>query len=110
LTVLDFVLELGVAHWLMAVWSPWALLMQFTRSLPPLPKNSEQVGAGAQHASDPVERVTGSASVSAGGLLEALTAAVQGVAGQRDDVEGVHHRDRVRQLFGGGGLEAGEED
>jgi len=23
----------------MAVWSPWALLMQFTRSLPPLPKN-----------------------------------------------------------------------
>src|SRR5690606_27008353 len=33
---------------------------------------------------------------------------VQRVAGQADDVEGVHHRDRVRQLFGGGGLEAGE--
>ena len=28
-----------VLHWLMAVWSPWALLMQFTRLLPPLPKN-----------------------------------------------------------------------
>ena len=34
--------------------------------------------------------------------------AVLRVAGELHDVEGVHHRDRVRQLLRGGGLEAGE--
>ena len=41
-------------------------------------------------------------------LLDPAAAPVQGVAGQADDVEGVHHRDRVGQLLGGGGLEPGE--
>ena len=41
-------------------------------------------------------------------LLDPAAAPVQRVAGQADDVEGVHHRDRVGQLLGGGGLEAGE--
>ena len=68
----------------------------------------EQVGAGAQHAADAVERVTGAAAVPAGLLLDALPAAVQRVAGQRGDVERVHDRDRVGDCLGGGGLEAGE--
>ena len=55
----------------------------------------EQVGAGAQHAADAVERVTDAAAVSAGVLLNALAAAVYRVAGQRDDVEGVHDSYRV---------------
>ncbi len=42
------------------------------------------------------------------GLLDPASAPVERVAGQTDDVEGVHHRDRVGQLFGGGGLEPGE--
>jgi hypothetical protein len=41
-------------------------------------------------------------------LLDAAAALVAGVAGEADDVEGIHHRDRIRQFFGGGGLEAGE--
>ena len=41
-------------------------------------------------------------------LLDPAAAPVEGVAGQADDVEGIHHRDRVGELLGGGGLEAGE--
>ena len=41
-------------------------------------------------------------------LLHPLPAPLEGVTGKGDDVEGVHHRDRVRQRLGGGGLEAGE--
>jgi hypothetical protein len=33
---------------------------------------------------------------------------VERVAGQPDDMGGIHHRDRVWKLFGGGGLEPGE--
>ena len=55
-----------------------------------------------------VERVAGAAAVAAGVLLDPASAVVQGVAGQADYVEGVHHRDRVGQLLGGGGLEPGE--
>lgn len=40
--------------------------------------------------------------------LDATAADVQGVTGQPDHVEGVHHRGGPRQFFGGGGLEAGE--
>jgi len=49
----------------------------------------EQLGAGAQDPPDPVERVPGAAAVPTGLLLQALAAAVQGVAGEGDDVEGV---------------------
>ena len=42
------------------------------------------------------------------GLLNALPAPIQPVAGEADDVERIHHGDRVGQLFGGGGLEAAE--
>jgi len=42
------------------------------------------------------------------GLLHAGSAAVQGVAGEPDDVERVHDRDRVREFLDGGSLEAGE--
>ena len=55
-----------------------------------------------------VERVAGAAAVAVEILLDAAPAAVEGVAGQADDVEGVHHRDRVGQFLGGGGLEPGE--
>jgi hypothetical protein len=40
-------------------------------------------------------------------LLDALPAAIQHVASELDDVERVHHLDRVRERFGGG-LEPGE--
>ena len=57
--------------------------------------------AGAQGAPDPVERVPGAAAVPEGVLLDALATQVELGPGQRDDVERVHHGDRVRD--GGGG-------
>ncbi len=56
----------------------------------------------------PVERVILAAAVAMKGLLDPAPAPVEGVAGQPDDVEGVHHRHGVGELFGRGGLEAGE--
>jgi len=42
-------------------------------------------------------------------LLDAASAGIERVAGEADDVEEVHHRDRVGQLLsGGGGIEHGE--
>ena len=41
-------------------------------------------------------------------LLDAASAAVQSIAGESDDVEWVHHRDRVRQFLDGGVLEFSE--
>ena len=46
--------------------------------------------------------------MSAGLLLDAPSALVQGVAGQAHDLEGVHDGDGVGELLVGGGLEAGE--
>ena len=43
-----------------------------------------------------------------GFVLDALPAAVQGVPGELNDVEGVHHLHRVRQLLRGSCLEPGE--
>jgi hypothetical protein len=68
----------------------------------------EEVGAGVQHPAGGIQRITGAAAVAVQVLLDPAAAAVQGVTGQADHVEGVHDRRRVRQLFGGGGLEAGE--
>ena len=64
--------------------------------------------AGVQGPPGPVQRVAGAAAVAVQVLLDPAPAAVQRVAGQAHDVEGIHHRDRVGQLFGGGGLEPGE--
>ena len=41
-------------------------------------------------------------------LLEPPSALIQGLAAEPDDVKRVHHRDGLGELFGGGGLEAGE--
>lgn len=41
-------------------------------------------------------------------LLDALPTPVRGVAGELDDVEGIHHLDRVGQLVDGSGLVSGE--
>ena len=68
----------------------------------------EEVSAGVQRAACGVERVVLAAAVSVDGLLDAPSALVEGIAGQADHVEGIHHRDCVGKLFGGGGLEAGE--
>ena len=68
----------------------------------------EQARAGVEGPARRVERVAGTAAVSVEVLLDPAAALVEGVAGEADDVEGIHHRDRVRQFFGGGGLEAGE--
>ena len=67
-----------------------------------------EVGAGVQGAARRVERVTGAASVSVDGLLDASPASVEGVAGEADHVEGIHDGGRVGQFLGGGGLEPGE--
>ena len=56
----------------------------------------EQVGAGVQGVAGAVERVGAAAAVAVQVLLDPTPAAVQSVAGEADDVEGVHHRDRVR--------------
>ena len=68
----------------------------------------EQVSAGVQHSPDAVERVSGSAPMAEGGLLDALAALIDLLASQRDDVERVHHRGRLGQFLGGCGLVAGE--
>ena len=68
----------------------------------------EEARAGVEGAADPVERVAGVTAVPECVLLDALPGPVERVAGQADDVERVHHRDRVGELFGRGGLEPGE--
>ena len=68
----------------------------------------EQVRAGVQGPPRAVERVVLVAAVTAGVLLDSAAALVECVAGQAHHVEGVHHRDRLGQFLGGGGLEAGE--
>jgi hypothetical protein len=55
-----------------------------------------------------VERVGIAAPVPAGGQLDPAPALIEGVAGQPDHVEGIHHRHRVGQCFSGGGLEPGK--
>ncbi len=68
----------------------------------------EEAGAGVQGPARRVERVTGAASMSVDGLLDASAASVEGVAGEADHVEGIHDGGRVGQFFGGGALEPGE--
>ena len=53
----------------------------------------EQAGAGVQRPAGRVERVAGATAMPAVLLLDAHSALVQGIAGERDDVERVHHRD-----------------
>ena len=69
---------------------------------------SEQVRAGVQGAARFVERVTGAAAMPDRVLLHSASALVQRVAGEADNVEGVHDRDGVGEFFGGGRLEACE--
>ena len=68
----------------------------------------EEAVTGVQGAADLVERIPGTAPMPEHGLLNTLAASVEPVASESDNVEGIHHRDRVRQLFSGGGLETGE--
>jgi predicted Zn-dependent protease with MMP-like domain len=56
----------------------------------------EQLGAGSGDAADAVERISGMAAPPQGLLLDALADQVELDPGQRDDVEGIHHRDRIR--------------
>ena len=49
----------------------------------------EPLGRAAEHVPDAVERVTGAATVPEGLLLDAATDLIDGVPGQRHDVEGV---------------------
>src|SRR5699024_12294025 len=62
----------------------------------------EQVRAGEQDAADAIERVPGPAAVSECLLLDPLTTPLHSTTGQRDDVERIHDRDGVGQLFGCG--------
>ena len=85
------------------------MLLDGEQRLDPAPLSfGEQVGAGVQGPPSGVPRVVLEAAVPVQVLLDPAAAGVQGVAGEADDVEGIHHRDRVGQLFGGGGPEPGE--
>jgi len=68
----------------------------------------EEVGAGAEDSSDPVERIPAATAVPAGGLLDPLLAPVHCVTGQSEDMEGIHHRGGLRDFLGRGSFEAGE--
>jgi hypothetical protein len=59
--------------------------------------------AGVQGPFDGVERVAGAAAVSAGALLDPTATLVEGFGGEANDMERVHHGDRVGQLLTGGG-------
>ena len=68
----------------------------------------EQARPGVQGPTSGVEGVAFATTVAVDVLLDAAPAAVQRFTGKAHDVEGIHHRDGVRQRLGGGGLEAGE--
>ena len=55
-----------------------------------------------------VERVVLASAAAVEFDLDALASDIERVAGEADHVEGIHHRGRCRDLFGGGGFEAGE--
>lgn len=55
-----------------------------------------------------VERVTGASAMTARGLLNASAAVIRCVAGKTDNMERVHDRDRLWELFCGRIFEAGE--
>ncbi len=68
----------------------------------------EEAHAGVEGAADPVERVPGVTAVPESVLLNPLPGPVQGVTGEPDDMERIHHRDRVGEFLGRGGLEPTE--
>ena len=68
----------------------------------------EQAGAGVQGPARGVERVVLHTAVAVDHQLGSASAPVQGVASWTDDMEWIHDRCRIRKLFSGGGLEAGE--
>ncbi len=68
----------------------------------------EEAGAGVQGAAGGVQRVAGTAAVAVERLLDTTADVVEGFDGEAYDVERIHDRDRVREFFVRGGLEAGE--
>ena len=64
--------------------------------------------AGVEGAAGLVERVALHPAVPGGVLLDPAPAGIQRVASETDDMEWVHHRNRVGELFRGGGLEPAE--
>jgi len=68
----------------------------------------EQRGAGSGDPADAVERVTRTAPVTEGVLLDSLPAVVELVPDQGDHVERIHHGDHGVDCFDGGALVAGE--
>lgn len=70
--------------------------------------DGEEAIPGMKGAAGLVERVAGPFSMSELGLLYALSAAVQTIASETDNVGGIHHGDSIGELFGSGGLESGE--
>lgn len=68
----------------------------------------EEAVAGMKGAAGLVQRVTGPPSVPQRGLSDALSASVESVASETNNVEGVHHRNRRGQLFRGSCLEPAE--
>ena len=61
----------------------------------------EQIGSGMQGASGTVERIVVASAVAVELVLDPAAAAVQGVTGEADHVERVHHRGGVGQAVAG---------
>jgi hypothetical protein len=61
---------------------------------------SGQLDAGAQHAADAVERLTGAPAVPAGLLLDSVAAAVQGIAGEVGSAGGAVSASRLVRFTG----------
>lgn len=68
----------------------------------------EGICTGAQGPPRAVERIVFAAPVPVEILLNTAPTLIRSITSEANDVEGVHHRDRVRESFGGSGLEAGE--
>jgi len=75
---------------------------------PVLPLVGEDTRAGAQGRPRAVERIVLAALAPRGRPLDAAPAPIQAIASKANDVEGAHHRDRVREPSSGSGREAGQ--
>lgn len=75
---------------------------------PVLPLVGEDTRAGAQGRPRAVERIVLAAPAPRDRPLDAAPAPIQAIASKANDVEGAHHRDRVREPSSGSGREAGQ--
>ena len=68
----------------------------------------EQAGSGVEHTAGLVQGICGAPAPMVKFLLDASAAFIESISGQVHDVEGVHDRGCVWELFSGGAFEPGE--